>query len=252
MNAFSNDDELPSLDVASTSRRDARHSQRLARFRSTSDTPLRLGPGHLLLWMTMIGIYFAAFRALAADQQSSLSAILLLLVQSGIAGAGWSGIVVTVSRRFTRPKLMIEPGQWLSLILGATLALELILKFKPGQLFATTSSLVAAFTCCLLLVPTLSRKLPTAWNALFCLLVVLASVPLLLSVLHSWFDVQFASLPVMVSWAGQFNQLVSLCLPLLLSVWTVLRGTRYTWLHWTGIVIWSSWMVLLLCFGQPA
>ena len=59
----------------------------------------------------------------------------------------------------------------------------------PEGMFRSPGAVSTAFAACFLVVPALSRKLPGAWKALFCLLVGLYAAPLLVVSLDSAFSI---------------------------------------------------------------
>jgi len=212
--------------------------------RRSGASPPRLGAAHLLLWVTMVSVYFAIARSLLGDQKPGLVGLLILLGQAAVAGAAWSGLSITANRVCRHQSFAIEPGQWLLVVVGLRLLLEALLHFKPGELFSAPGAVVSVFTCCLLVLPTTDRRLSYPWKLLFGALVVMYSAPLMAAAGHVWLDVSLA-LPAEIAVSAVWLKLVfSLLMPLLLAGWMQYRGARSPWLHGVGIGVWSLWLLM--------
>lgn len=136
------------------------------------------------------------------------------------------------------------PGHWLLVALGGRLAIEVALGFKPGEVFASPEAVVSAIMCCLLVLPTLDRRLSTPWKALFCLLILVFSLPLLQTCLSVWFGTTLVG-PAHVGIVAKWLRItLSPFGPLVLSIYFAFRGTRYRGLHWVGVASWLAWHLI--------
>ena len=131
------------------------------------------------------------------------------------------------------------------MVLGVRLALEMLLGFRPGEVFATPDAVISAVTCCALVLPTLDRKQPVLWKAIFGVLVLVYAIPLLGICLSVWFGFAPDSLS-RLAWIATWMRLVlSPALPLVASLYLAYRGQRAGWLHWIGVTTWMVWHLLL-------
>lgn len=216
-------------------------------FRARSAIGQRLGVGDLLLWLTFVSIYFGIVRMKQPESDVGLLGLALLLAQATIAATSWSGLWVVIFRSLRGVPLPQAPGHWFLVVLGVRLAVEVWLGFKPGEVFASPNAVVSATTCCVLVLPTLDRKLPALWKVLFGLLVLLYAIPLLGTCLSVWFDFAPANLSTVTLIAAWIRLIFSPSLPLLASLYSTYRGASYRGLHWVGITTWIAWHLL-----QPA
>jgi len=224
-------------------------SARVARLgrRARSAPSQRLGIGFLLLWMTFVSVYFGVVRMRQADADVGLLGLALLSTQAAIAGSSWSGLWMLALRWLRGIPLPEAPGHWFLVVLGVRLAVEMLLGFKPGEAFTSPGAVVSAVTCCALVLPTLERKLPALWKALFGVLVLVYATPLLGICLSVWFGWAPDNLSLVMSMAAWTRLALSPGLPLIVSLYVASRGERYRGLHWIGLATWLVWNLL-----QPA
>lgn len=194
----------------------------------------RLSLGHLLLWAACCAAYLAVFRQLA-QQQPTVSGMLLIVVATTIDGTALAGLAIFVTRRIRDVRWEIEPGEWLLAIVGARLVAYLLLETWLARAVTSRSNVLAAFTCFLLVMPLLSRKLPTLWKVFFALLVLAYLWPMLTVCLSIWFQLEIDFLDttariMQISTVWVFASLV------LIVGFLDLREVRSrTWLHWIGL-----------------
>ena len=211
--------------------------------RASPDTPPRLSVGHLLLLTACYALCLSVVRSQATAEPGLVGALLVCVFALG-PGTAWAGCAVFLWRRWRGARWPVEPGHWLLVVMGAQAALEVILQLLPEGLFRSPGAVSTAFTACFLVVPALSRKLPAAWKALFCLLAGLYAAPLLLVSLDSAFSIGGAM-------AGQVGRLLvaakpvaALLLVLGLEAWERFHRTSRNWLHAVGVAVFV-WMTLV-------
>lgn len=212
-----------------------------------SVTSQRLGVGDLLLWVTFVSIYFGVVRARQPDASVGSLGLVLLLSQAAIAGVSWSGLWLVLLRWARGVSGALTPGHWLLFVLGGRIAIEVLLGFKPGQVFSRPDAVVSAAMCCLLVVPTLDQKLAMPWRVLIALFVLACGWPLLQTCLSVWFEFSLPGSTYLSALARWMLWTLSPLGPLVLSICYALRGTSYRGLHWVGVTTWIAWHVL-----QPA
>lgn len=214
----------------------------LTRPRRMSQTNLtRPGLRHMLLWLTMISLYFALAENLLDDRPRAVIGVFILVGQAVIAGAAWSGLLITLSRSWRRVAVIIEPGQWLMVVVGVRLLAEALLRLPVGQVFVVPEAMTGVCTCCVLVVPTLSKHLSMPWKLLFSLLAVSHGAPFGLAVSQTVFGLPHVIHNELIAW---WAFLLSLGIPPSLAIWLQMRGERSTWLHWAGVSVWCLWLLL--------
>ena len=237
------DPEQPVVRIEASSVADSRRLAKAAR-RARSAPSQRIGMGYLMLWLTFVSIYFGIIRMKQPQADIGLLGLALLLAQATIAGFSWSGLWILGNRWLRRIPLPQAPGHWFLVVLGVRLAVEMLLGFKPGEVFTSPNGVVSAATCCALVLPTLERKLPVIWKGLFGVLVLVYSTPLLAICLTVWFRISPDNLSLVNSIAVWMRLTLSLGLPLLASLYLAWRGERYRGLHWVGVGTWIAWSLL--------
>jgi len=240
------DPEQSVVRIETSSLTNSRHFAK-GSWRARSAASQRLGVGDLLLWLTFVSIYFGIVRLKQPQADVGLLGLALLLAQATIAGTSWGGLWVVTLRSLRGVPLPRAPGHWFLVVLGVRLAVEALLGFKPGVVFASPNAVVSAATCCALVLPTLDGKLPALWKALFGVLVLLYALPLLGMCLSVWFGFAPANLSTVTSIAAWIRLILSPSLPLLASLYSAYRGASYRGLHWVGLTTWIAWNLL-----QPA
>jgi hypothetical protein len=110
-----------------------------------------------------------------------------------------------------------------------------------------SDAVVAALTCCTLVLPTLDRKRITAWKFVFGFEALLVGWPLLLTCLGIWFGWTIILPPHVWLSARLATVVLAALLPLLWSDWVAYRGSGFRWLHWVGLASWTAW-----CLLQPS
>jgi hypothetical protein len=213
---------------------------------ASSEAP-RLGISHLLLWTGCCAAYFAVVRQFVAGEPGALG-FLLVVLQALAAGAAWAGLAVFVTRRFRGAPYPIEAGEWLLASMGAALAVESVLRLGLGKVFGSPDAVLAAVTCCLLVVPALARSLPSRWKAFFLLLAMLHAWPLAIAGARVLFGLHADALARIAHFAQQARLPTGALLLAACATLDYRRGERRGWLHWIGIAAWI-WMAALLMFG---
>ncbi len=199
--------------------------------------PPRLGLSHLFLWMTCCAIYLAAVGEMSKQEPGVIGLAIVSMTAVGY-GVALAGLLIFLSRRIRRVRWPIEPGEWLLTALGGKLISELAMhRWLVPDYVRSPGGVAAAITCCLLVLPILSRHVAKPWKAYFCLVLLFFVKPLIdyclvLLDLH-------ANLASPISAAvAEWIQYRWLILPLLAAIVCVydhrhrlLRG----WLHWAGL-----------------
>lgn len=198
----------------------------------------RLSIGHLLTWLVCCCLYLAMIRQLF-PRQPTFAELLPIVAAAATDGAAWAGLAVFLSRRTRNVRWHIEPGEWLLAILGARLISFVLLETWLDGMFRTPAFVLSGVTCCLLVLPTLSRRLPTMWRLFFGLLVLVHLLP----ILDNCFAVFFQANSSTLDTACRFLQRVRT--PLTGALVVLFAGLdirfhgfkKWSWLHWLGLVI---------------
>jgi hypothetical protein len=218
--------------------------------RPATTSPPPFGVGHLLLWVTGCAAYLAAVRALV-DQSPGLLGLSIVAVQAAGYGAALAGLAIFISRRVRGRPWLIEPGEWLLALLGAQLVAELsIYRFVSKDYLRSPGGFLAALFCCLLTLPLLSRRLPSAWKLFFLIVLLFFARPVVVLCLTGLDHPLGATLASNEPWSWLEGHRFWL-LPLLaagLVGYELFRGRRRTWLHWAGLAafVWYLAMLRLL------
>ena len=208
---------------------------------STKPPPPRFGLAHPLLWTACFCGYLAVVRALSQQQIGWVGAVVATLQA---IGGGWVGLLIFASRRLRRAGWPIEPGEWLLAVLGTRLVLEVSLAQVPKAFFTAPETVLAALTGCLLVVPALSRRLPTPWKVLFCVLALLYSGPLLAICLQFGPPEHQVTLTQIARFISWLRSGVTASLVVVVAGVVHFRGRRFGWLHWAGLGV-CLWMTAL-------
>ncbi|HUY90918.1 MAG TPA: hypothetical protein VMV10_19435 [Pirellulales bacterium] len=205
--------------------------------------PPRLSVKYILLWIAGAAAAMAAVRRLNPVEPGAIG---LLLVSGYAAGCGaaWTGLSLWIARALRGASWPVEPGHWLLVALGTRLALELAIRLGAPQAFVAPHAVLDAATCCLFVLPLLSRSLPALWKGCFAFLCLLAAWPLAMIVLESFGIGLPEPLAVSGMWVErQQSWLVALTAGgFALADWRAWR--KRTWLHWTGLGV-VLWLALL-------
>lgn len=215
--------------------------------RRSSDTPPPFSVGHLLLLTTCCGLYLSAVRSQTQAEAGVIGALLVCVFALG-PGAAWAGLAVFVSRRWRAVRYRVEPGEWLLAVLGVQTAFDVVLQSFGERLFASPRAVSAIFTACFFVVPALSRKLPTAWKALFCLLVGLYAAPIVVVTLGHFFAVGDSTADQVAALLAAAKPIAAFLLVLALAAWERFRRTSRNWLHNVGVFVflWMTSVPLLV------
>ena len=203
----------------------------------------RFGLAHLMLWTGCVCGYLAIVRALSQQQIGWVGAVVVTLQAIG-GGGGWAGLLIFAGRRFRGAGWPIEPGEWLLAVLGTRLVLEVLLAQVPKTFLTAPETVLAALTGCLLVVPALSRRLPTPWKVLFCVLALLYSGPLLAVCLRFGLPEHQVTLTQIAQFISWLRPGVTAALVVVVAGVVHFRGRRFGWLHWAGLGV-CLWMTAL-------
>ena len=207
--------------------------------------PPRFSIAHLMLWIACTALYLSIIRILVQSgpglAELPLVSIVLLLLHAIGAGAAGAGTLVFLVRRLRRVNWPIEPGEWLLFIVGTQLPLDLLalyLIISLDEIFSSTHYVSWALSCGVLIFPTFSRKLPNRWRALFCLLILIYSWPLVVTCGQMWFGWEFSGVSGMTTFIARNKYWLAMLLVVVLVVWDKSQHVRYGWLGWTGVALW--------------
>jgi hypothetical protein len=203
--------------------------------------------GHLLLWVAACSVYIAAVRA-ALTEKPDLVGLGIVALQAIGHGAALAGAAVFVWRRVRGRPWPIEPGEWLLAVLGGRLAAELVIYDWLITYLRSPGGFVSAITCCLLVLPLLSRRLEVPWKVFFLLMLLLFARPTV--------EVCFAALKsqagfletVRDSWLWLEQNRAWILLPLAgaITAYEIFRRRQRTWLHWVGVATLAWYLSLLV------
>jgi hypothetical protein len=198
--------------------------------------------GQLVLWLTGCAVYFSLVRTFLPHAPEAPARILLLSGLALYTGLCWTGLVIVLRRLAGRAAAAIEPGAWLLFSLGWILTIDLVVEFLPPDFLVRRESLQIGVTGLALALPTLSRRMPGHWKALFALLTLLVAAQLLglLGALSLEIDLpreRVAQFRVGRAIAG----LVMLAAATLIDHRT---GHRRDWLHTLGVAATAIWLLL--------
>jgi hypothetical protein len=209
-------------------------------------TDRRISLAFLVAWITCTAIYLAVLRGRAANQPGIVGGIIASLL-AALAGIAWTGFAMVVHRIVRGNTHRIEPGEWMLFILGTAILLEVTTAVWPKRSFVAPQPVAAALVCLATAIPTFSRSMSPSWKCLLGLLVLLQSVVLILSATNAN---QIASVPTVILMSlFRLRQSLAIVGPLLVTVWQVRLGTRFSPLHWIGVAVYSLWMGISLAVG---
>ncbi len=192
---------------------------------SARPAPTGMTLGHWILLVSFTTVYLALFRG---AQVVGVMGAALAIAQAVAAGAEWTGLAILISRLIRGVSTRIHPGHWLLAVLGARLALEVLLYLQFQNAVASPETLLATVTACLLLPAALSGRQELRWRIFFWLLIAIHLAGLLL-IAQEW----QGALAVFWRWRVAW-------LAALVVIWAVLDRRAWRerdWLHWLGLAV---------------
>lgn len=120
------------------------------------------------------------------------------------------------------------------------MAVEVLLSQLPEDLVIRKPALSLAFTCAILITPTLSRRLVTRWKVLFVLFVLAYTAPLSLALTQSLALTDAPTVLVVMQRARPYLILITLAVIVFLDT---RAGQKQVWSHWLGIACTTIWLL---------
>lgn len=203
----------------------------------------RWGVAQLLIWIGCIGALLAILRAFTPREPKPRDVLVALPLAASV-GAAWAGAILLALRAAWGERWPIEPGHWLLALLAAGSLLALLLHVAPDTLFSRTDVVLNAVLCWLLVLPLFSKNLNERWRAFFLFVVFAYAAPLVLGCA--------AMLGVPTStWVTRIAALLSFAkepvaagAAISTSLLDLRAGQRRDWLHWCGVIIFVSVIVV--------
>ena len=150
-----------------------------------------------------------------------------LVALTVLHGTSWTRLLLGLWSVFVRGGRTLEPGVWLLFSLGITLIGELIIGALPTDFVIRKPALTMATASVAYVLPTLVRRMSTAWKLVFISLMVATMLPLIEIIGGS------ATFAEQSNRWGRMIALVCLAVPLTQDF---RNGVRRTWLHWIGVL----------------
>lgn len=195
--------------------------------------------GHLILWVSCCAVFFGLSRSFAFDLKNPLDVVLLSSL-GAVYGACWAGCLTVIYRYVFTSRPEIAPGEWLLFCLGLIMAVEVLLSQLPEDLVIRKPALSLAFTCAILIPPTLSRRLAGRWKVLFVLFVLAYAAPLSLALAQSLALTDAPNVLVVMQRARPYLILIALAVMVFLDTRT---SQKQVWSHWLGIACTTIWLL---------
>jgi hypothetical protein len=206
-----------------------------------ADRKLRLA--HLLLWITLTGLYLAVLRTNARVVPGIIGTV-IATAAAAFAGIAGSGLAIVTWRRVRGVRLPTEPGEWLLFVLGVIFVLDVAKTVWPERTVVYPAPIAAALSCLATVVPMLSRRLEPAWKGFFGVMVILQATTLVMLALQVGGHARAGTQILIAVNRVQFG--AACMVPAVVSAWEARRGSHRSWMHWLGVGMYSLWMSLLL------
>jgi len=120
------------------------------------------------------------------------------------------------------------------------MAVEVLLTQLPEDLIIRKPALSLTFTCAILIIPTLSRRLASRWKVLFVVFVLAYAAPLSLALTQSLGLTDASSVLIVMQRVRPYLILVALAVIVFMDT---RESHQQIWSHWLGVACTAIWLL---------